>query len=536
LVRPENALPSRAEVVALSDQLAVFAAHLDIPKDVARLTRLAADLRTRNWRLRRVEADAREALELYQNASRIPGVPVRDACAAARAHAGLLAELQGDPALLYREAFVAARLYGDGACGGALERVVRQVSAYRPPPEAMIALEAEIAARRPLTPPAKESSSLFTADDAGVVLSPSIESAQLSPVQVRSIEPYGSPDRARIVISLTGPSTFEVGQLPRDPPDLDGGKLDRPTAPPGSGPRLFVDLARARPGKVREVDVGGLVERVRIASRGQGSRVVLDLAGVAYRRVFYLPEPFRVIIDVAAHPPQVATPLTGSPRRIARVALDPGHGGSDAGAVGPSGLREKEVTLDIAHRVAPVLARELGILTLLTRDGDRYVGLDERTARANAFHADLFVSIHCNAAENPSARGVMSFVLDTTRDEIAGRIAARENATSAQANADVASIISDLRLSDLGTRSTHLAELLQKTTVASLAGAFGDTLDQGVKTAGFFVLVGAEMPSVLYETSFISNPTEETRLGRAEYRQRLADALVNAIKAFREGR
>jgi N-acetylmuramoyl-L-alanine amidase len=400
----------------------------------------------------------------------------------------------------------------------------------------MVGLEGEIAARRSSAAPAEGSSSLLTTDDAGVVLSPTIESARLAPAQIRSIEPYGSVDRARIVISLTGPSTFDVGQLTPDPLESDGGKPDRATALSGSGPRLFVDLARAKPGKIRQVEVGGLVERVRIAPRGEGSRVVLDLAGVAYRRVFYLPEPFRVIIDVASHLPQVAGPIAGSQRRIGRVALDPGHGGNDSGAVGPSGLREKDVTLDIAHRVAPVLARELGILTLLTRDGDRYVGLDERTARANAFHADLFVSIHCNAAENPSARGVMSFVLDTTRDEIAGKIAARENATSPEASADVASIVSHLRLSDLGARSTRLAELLQRTTVSSLAGAFADTPDQGVKTAGFFVLVGAEMPGVLYETSFISNPTEEMRLGRAEYRQRLADALVNAIRAFREGR
>jgi N-acetylmuramoyl-L-alanine amidase len=262
---------------------------------------------------------------------------------------------------------------------------------------------------------------------------------------------------------------------------------------------------------------------------------VLDLTAPAYRRVVYLPEPFRVLIDVATHPPE-AEPPSGALRPVQRVAIDPGHGGNDTGAVGPTGLREKDVTLDIAHRVAPVLARELGILTMLTRDGDRYVGLEERTARANAFHADLFVSIHCNAAPSDAARGVMSFVLDTSKDDVALKVAARENATPAEANPQVLSIARDLRLADIGSRSTRLAELLQRTTVASLSGAFGDTPDQGVKTAGFFVLVGAEMPSVLWETSFISNPTEEARLGRAEYRQKLADGVVNAVKAFRQGR
>ncbi len=173
---------------------------------------------------------------------------------------------------------------------------------------------------------------------------------------------------------------------------------------------------------------------------------------------------------------------------------------------------------------------------MLTRDDDRLVPLDERAARANAFHADLFVSIHCNASENGAAHGVMSFVLDTTKDEVATRIAARENATSLAASSQVASIVSSLRLADLGTRSTHFAELLQRSAMGALAGRFGDASDQGVKTAGFYVLLSAEMPSVLFETSFISNPGEEKRLATADYRQKLADAIVNAVRAYREGR
>src|SRR5262249_45794180 len=132
--------------------------------------------------------------------------------------------------------------------------------------------------------------------------------------------------------------------------------------------------------------------------------------------------------------------------------------------------------------------------------------------------------------------GVMTFVLDTTRDEVATKIAARENATSLAASSQVASIASSLRVSELGTRSTHFAELLQRSTLGSLAARFGDASDQGVKTAGFYRLRGAEMPSVLFETSFISNPAEEQRLATAEYKQRLADAIVNAVRAYREGR
>ena len=176
-----------------------------------------------------------------------------------------------------------------------------------------------------------------------------------------------------------------------------------------------------------------------------------------------------------------------------------------------------------------------GLPTLLTRDDDRLVPLDERAARANAFHADLFVSIHCNASDNGAAHGVMSFVLDTTKDEVAARIAARENATSLAASTQVASIVSSLRLRRSGyALDAILPSCCSGRRWARWPGRFGDASDQGVKTAGFYVLLGAEMPSVLFETSFISNPGEEKRLATADYRQKLADAIVNAVRAYRE--
>ena len=174
------------------------------------------------------------------------------------------------------------------------------------------------------------------------------------------------------------------------------------------------------------------MERVRTGVQPHGARIVLDLNGPASRRVFYLPEPFRLVIDVLK---ETEAPAPGQKRALRRVVLDPGHGGHDPGATGPAGLHEKDVVLDIAHRAAPLIARELGISTLLTRDGDQYVALDERTARANAFKADLFVSIHCNASEDGSAKGVMTFVLDAGREELAQRVAARENAASSEAAA-----------------------------------------------------------------------------------------------------
>ncbi len=239
------------------------------------------------------------------------------------------------------------------------------------------------------------------------------------------------------------------------------------------------------------------------------------------------------MIDIARHPPGQAQ--TTGRRTVLKVALDAGHGGTDPGAIGPSGIQEKDVTLAIAHKIAPVLAKE-GIAVLFTRDDDRFVALEERTARANASGADLFISIHCNAAENRTRHGVETYVLDTTSDQIASRVAARENATSQAATAEIGSILASLRMADQATRSTRFAELLQKTSLASIRGQYPQSHDGGVHTAGFYVLVGARMPSALFETSYISNVLEEQALGSEDYKQRLADGIVNAVVAYREGR
>ena len=518
-----TALPTRAETAGLADELAVAAARLGSGDRSIALTKSAADLRTRMWRVGHREDDARDAIELHTSVAReaLAHGLLDEGCSAARARAALAGELAGDPGRLYREMYVALRTFGTDACRASCERDLSTLAAHRPEKAVLKALDAQvvkeraqvIARRAETAPPAP----IVSADDGGVVLAPPPVPGGAPRVKVLAIDPYGSKDRARIVVTLSGPTSYRVGEL--------------------AGPRLFLDLERTEPSPRREIALSGLVEKVRQANRPEPdtTRILLDLALPARRRIFYLPEPFRVVIDLATHDAPRATAPPGSPRQVKRVAIDAGHGGLDPGAIGPTGLREKDVTLDVAHLVAPMLSSELGILTMLTRDNDRLVPLDERAARANAFHADLFVSIHCNASENAAAHGVMSFVLDTTRDEIANAVAARENATSVAASSQAATIASGLRLADLGTRSTHLAELLQHAAMNSLSGFFSDVSDQGVKRAGFFVLVGAEMPSVLFETAFISSPWEERRLATPEYRRRLAVALTSAIRAYRDG-
>lgn len=472
----------------------------------------AADLRERSYRLEHKEADALETAELLAAASR--AAPERR-CELELREATLEAERRADPASGYKRLYAERARAKDARCRDALDRALLGLAAYRPSPETLRELESGAAAPASSAPSAASTGSGPTA---GPVVVPSAVPSATGPVSVTRIERYGAKDAARVVVHLSAPAQFQVTSL---------------EAGPGAPPRVVVDLPGVSYKGERAFGVGGLVERLRIGAESKKTRVVLDLAAPAYRRVFYLPEPFRLVIDIAKTAPLSAGQGT---RSIRRVVLDPGHGGHDPGAAGPAGLKEKDVTLDIAHRAAPLLARELGVSTLLTRDADVFVALDERTARANAFGADLLISIHCNASEDGSGHGVMSFVLDESPDSMAARVAARENAASTQAGSELAAALSQFL--DRGTvaRSEHFASLLQRSTLASLGKRYPDVPDLGVRRAGFYVLAGAAMPAVLFESSFISNARGEIRLNTADYREKLADGIVNAVRAYQSGK
>lgn len=519
--QPSAVLPSRAEAVAEADALAVAAGKASGEGQVE-LTERAARLRARLWRMEHREADVLEALELYRGLESRSG---NTACLARLDRALLEGELRATPAETYARVYRVKVGAEAGACRDRAETVLATLSAFRPLPNVLAEIERQAAGADAgaLDGGATRAGSANVRIDAhGPVVLPTV-AKRAGPVRITNIERYGGKDAARVVVFVTQPTLFDVGFIPADSA--------------ARGPRLYVDIDGATYKGALEHAVGGLVERVRVGKRPKGTRVVLDLSRPVQRKVFYLPEPFRLVIDVSTEAaPSAAPEAAGGPRPIRRVVLDPGHGGHDPGAVGPAGLREKDVTLDVAHRAAPLLARELGVSTLLTRDSDDFVALDERTARANAFQADLFVSIHCNASEDPSARGFMTFVLDDSRDSLASAVAARENAASAAAAAELANAMS--RVLDAGSvsRSVRLAELLQKSALASFSQSYADEPDGGVKRAGFYVLAGARMPAVLFETSFISNPLGESRLNTGDYRQKLADAIVNSVRAYREGR
>lgn len=216
------------------------------------------------------------------------------------------------------------------------------------------------------------------------------------------------------------------------------------------------------------------------------------------------------------------------------VVIDPGHGGSEIGAVGPSGITEKEIVLDIAHRLSDLIVERLGLDVRLTRDGDIDKPKDERTAFANNLRADVFISIHANSYRGQGVHGAETFFLsDRATDDNARRLAAVENNAlqlqgPASGDDGLQMLLWDMAQTAHLQESAVLAEMIQ-----SNLNRLGGTSDRGIKQAPFIVLKGANMPAVLVEVGFLSNPEEERMLADPAHRQRLADALFASLSEYR---
>ena len=214
----------------------------------------------------------------------------------------------------------------------------------------------------------------------------------------------------------------------------------------------------------------------------------------------------------------------------ARIVIDPGHGGHDPGALG-DGVSEAGVVLDVALRLEALLAAA-GVDVVLTRRSDEFVPLDRRPAIARREQADLFLSIHANASRVQSARGVETYVLNFATDQNAEAVAARENASTEHTISNLPDIVRAIALHSKLDESRSLAGLVQRALVTQLKPANKGLVDHGVKQAPFVVLVGAEMPSILAEVAFISNPQEARLLKTEAYRQRIAQALFDAVRGY----
>lgn len=277
----------------------------------------------------------------------------------------------------------------------------------------------------------------------------------------------------------------------------------------------------------------GLIRQVKIERRRREVMLTIHLQTTPEEvKTLVLEEPFRLVLDIYrskdARPE--AGPPPGQPLRL--IVLDAGHGGHDPGATGPSGLQEKEVVLDVTKRLARMLEERLGVKVVLTRTGDYFVPLRERTTFANAQRADLFVSIHANAHRASGSEGVETYFLSSeASDNEARQVAALENGViqlespASRRKLDILkTILWDLAQSEFQQESSRLAETVLDTTTQSLR-----IPNRGVKQAGFYVLGGAAMPAILVEIGFLTNKKEERKLMDSRYREQVARAIYAGL-------
>ena len=221
--------------------------------------------------------------------------------------------------------------------------------------------------------------------------------------------------------------------------------------------------------------------------------------------------------------------------KVGRIVVDAGHGGHDTGTIGPNGLMEKDLVLDVALRLGKLLEQKLGAEVVYTRHDDTFIPLQERTAIANQNEADLFISIHANSSPDPSARGVETYYLNFTHSADALEVAARENATADTSIHDLLDLVKKIALKEKIEESREFAVTVDKALYTGEAAKSPGVRDRGVKKAPFVVLIGANMPSILAEISFVSNPTDERKLRTPEYRQRIAESLYRGISRYAQG-
>lgn len=361
---------------------------------------------------------------------------------------------------------------------------------------------------------------------------------------VESLRYWSNPNYTRVVIDADQETSFYHHLLKKDP------SINKPR-------RLYVDLGNSRLAKNIEKIIpihDNLLINARAGQHTTDSvRVVVDIKSFKTYKIFSLKDPFRIVIDVwgsnsrKAAPRQAPIQIPGKGTElppsalakqlalgVSRIVVDPGHGGKDYGAPGYlKGVHEKDVVLKIAKRLAKKIRAELNTEVILTRNGDKFLTLEERTAFANTQNADLFISIHTNSSRDRRAYGIETYFLNLATDDEAIRVAAMENATSTKNISDLQTILYDLMQHAKIEESTRLAGYVQMSIIDHLKKKRWSRIkDKGVKQAPFYVLLGAEMPSILIETAFISNLRECKRLINPKYQDRLCESIIMGIKKY----
>ncbi|MBF0225520.1 MAG: N-acetylmuramoyl-L-alanine amidase [Desulfobacterales bacterium] len=365
--------------------------------------------------------------------------------------------------------------------------------------------------------------------------------------EITNIRFWSNPNYTRIVLDIDNEISYSHNTLKEDSTN------QKPL-------RIYVDASNSKLGnsikKVIPID-DDLLRDVRA---GQYTldivRVVIDLKSYNTYKIFSLRSPFRIVIDVWGETQQVKQNQTINHKKnnsklqssdkftpsalvqqlalgVKKIIIDPGHGGKDFGAPGfIKGVHEKNIVLKIAKKLKKQIENNLKCEVIMTRNSDEFLTLEERTAVANTKNADLFISIHTNASVDSRAYGFETYFLNIATDNDAILVAARENATSTKNISDLETILLDLLQNNKIEESARLAHLVQNSIHENMKSKFKNINNKGVKQAPFYVLLGAQMPAVLIETSFISNSLECRRLASESYQDELCNGIFEGIKDY----
>lgn len=369
------------------------------------------------------------------------------------------------------------------------------------------------------------------------------------PAVLRQVSWRADNDRATITIELSRETEWRS-------------QYAAPDNGAGRPPRLYIDFSDALPDDAVKPGAkvsGALLTRVRSDQPSSGhTRVILDFRALRRYKVQAVRNPYRVVIEVGAtdaalpdgqrpDDSRVSVPVREADKAapstppkdlveqlgltVHTVLIDAGHGGKDPGAMG-NGIVERNLTLKMARMVGERL-RRMGFSVLYTRDRDVFVPLDKRTAFANDKKADLFLSLHVNANNDPRICGFETYYLDLARTDSATRVAARENAVSEKSLSDLQFILTDLMLNAKTQESRDVANFVQDSALGRLRRDGFPAHDNGVRSAPFYVLMGARMPSVLVELGYCTNPDEARRLNSEKYLSTLADGIAEGVASYK---
>jgi len=368
---------------------------------------------------------------------------------------------------------------------------------------------------------------------------------------------WSNPEYTRIVVNIDDERDYSHRLLKKDP------GINQQFQ------RLYIDIEQSKLGKKvpEHTPINDhLLQQTRAGQyMAHTVRVVVDIKSFENYKIFSLKDPFRIVIDVwgkgsnggtaSSSNQNIADAGTSKKKEkisrittdnlkssdiarqlalgVRKIVIDPGHGGSDPGAPGYyKNVWEKDIVLKMAKKLAKILRDRLKCTVLLTRSTDKKLSLEERTAIANTKRADLFISLHCNAAKNRRLKGIETYILNLATDDQAIAVAARENATSKKNISDLEYILSDLMKHAKIEESTRLANLVQNSFVKGMRKKYSGINNLGVKQAPFYVLLGARMPSILIETSFLSNKTECKRLMSDSYQTAICNAITDGVEKY----